>query len=92
MKIVLSQAPINNEYDLFSTFSNFASIKSKYDKIAPAFEEVNSKGYGIITPGIDDLILDEPEMVKQGSKYGVKLKAKAPSIHLIKTLSKILAF
>ena len=81
----LSQAPINNEYDLFSTFSNFASIKSKYDKIAPAFEEVNSKGYGIITPGIDDLILDEPEMVKQGSKYGVKLKAKAPSIHLIKT-------
>ena len=81
----MSNTPITNEYELFSTFSNFASIKSKYDKIAPAFEEVNNKGYGIITPGIDDLILDEPEMVKQGSKYGVKLKAKAPSIHLIKT-------
>ncbi len=81
----MSSTPITNEYELFSTFSNFAKTKSKYDKIAPALEEVNSKGYGIITPGIDDLILDEPEMVKQGSKYGVKLKAKAPSIHLIKT-------
>lgn len=81
----MSGTPITNEYELFSTFSNFASTKSKYDKIAPAIEEVNSKGYGIITPTIDELILDEPEMVKQGSKYGVKLKAKAPSIHLIKT-------
>ncbi len=81
----MSGTPITNEYELFSTFSSFARTKSKYDKIAPALEEVNSKGYGIITPSIDELILDEPEMVKQGTKYGVKLKAKAPSIHLIKT-------
>lgn len=81
----MSGTTITNEFELFSTFSSFASVKSKYDRIAPAIEEVNSKGYGIITPSIDDLILDEPEMVKQGSKYGVKLKAKAPSIHLIKT-------
>lgn len=81
----MSGTSITNEYELFSTFSSFASIKTQYDKIAPAFEEVNSKGYGIITPSIDELILEEPEMVKQGSKYGVKLKAKAPSIHLIKT-------
>ncbi len=81
----MSGTPITNEYELFSTFTNYASIKGKYDKLAPALEEVNSKGYGIITPTIDELILDEPEMVKQGSKYGVKLKAKAPSIHLIKT-------
>ena len=81
----MSNADINNEYDLFSTFCSFSKIKSEYDKIFPALEEVKAKGYGIITPGIDDLILDEPEMVKQGSKYGVKLKAKAPSIHLIKT-------
>ena len=46
--------------------------------------EVNERGYGIVSPGIDDLILEEPEIVKQGSKYGVKLKAKAPSIHMIK--------
>lgn len=81
----MSGTNVSNEYELFSTFSNFAKIKQKYDKIGPAIEEVNSKGYGIITPSIDDLILDEPEMVKQGTKYGVKLKAKAPSIHLIKT-------
>lgn len=81
----MSGKPINNEYDLFSTFSDFSKVKNEYTKIAPALDEVKAKGYGIINPGIDDLILDEPEMVKQGTKYGVKLRAKAPSIHLIKT-------
>ena len=81
----MSGKPINNEYDLFSTFVSFSKIRKEYAKIAPALEEVKAKGYGIINPSIDDLILDEPEMVKQGTKYGVKLRAKAPSIHLIKT-------
>lgn len=81
----LSGKDITNEYELFSSFYQFSKAKAKYDKIAPAIDEVMSKGYGIINPSIDDLILDEPEMVKQGTKYGVKLKAKAPSIHLIKT-------
>ena len=75
---------IKNEGDLFSSISSFAKIKKEYDKMAYAIHEVNEKGYGIVTPGIEDLILDEPEIVKQGSKYGVKLKAKAPSIHMIK--------
>ena len=52
--------------------------------MAYAIHEVNERGYGIVSPGIEDLILEEPEIVKQGSKYGVKLKAKAPSIHMIK--------
>lgn len=81
----MSNQKIENKYELFSIFCKFAEIKTKYERIAPALEEVNAKGYGIVTPGISDLILDEPEMVKQGSKFGVKLKAKAPSIHLIKT-------
>ena len=76
---------INNEFDLFSAFYNFSKIKCEYDRIAPALEEVKAKGYGIITPSMDDLILDEPEMVKHGSKFGIKLKAKAPSIHMILT-------
>ena len=76
---------ISNEGDLFSTISELSSAKKKYDKIAYALDEVNAKGYGIVTPSIDELILDEPEMVKQGSRFGVKLKATAPSIHLIKT-------
>lgn len=46
---------------------------------------MDRKGYGIVTPTIDELILEEPEMVKQGSRFGVKLKATAPSIHMIKT-------
>lgn len=75
---------IKNEGELFSCISSFAKIKKDYDKMAYAIHEVNEKGYGIVNPGIEDLILDEPEIVKQGSKYGVKLKAKAPSIHMIK--------
>ncbi len=75
---------IKNEGELFSCISSFAKVKKDYDKMAYAIHEVNEKGYGIVTPGIEDLILDEPEIVKQGSKYGVKLKAKAPSIHMIR--------
>lgn len=81
----LSGSSVSNEYELFSAFSYFSKIKREYEKIAPALEEVKSKGYSIINPTMDDLILNEPEMCKQGSKFGVKLRAKAPSIHLIKT-------
>lgn len=81
----VSGEEIHNEFDLFSAFYSFAKIKGDYDRIAPALEEVKNKGYGIITPSMEDLILEEPEMVKQGSKFGIKLKAKAPSIHMILT-------
>ena len=79
----ISGVDISNEGDLFSTITEFANTKKEYDKIAYALEEVKAKGYGIVTPSIDELILEEPEMVKQGSRFGVKLKAKAPSIHMI---------
>ena len=75
---------IKNEGELFSCITELASAQKEYNKLAYALHEVNEKGYGIVTPGIDDLILEEPEIVKQGQKYGVKLKAKAPSIHMIK--------
>lgn len=75
---------VQNEADLFSTISNLASVKKEYDKVAVALEEVKQKGYGIVTPTIEELILDEPEMVKQGSRFGVRLRAKAPSIHMIR--------
>lgn len=80
----ISGVDICNEGDLFSIISNLAKTKKEYDKIAYALEEVKQKGYGIVTPSMEELILDEPEMVKQGSRFGVKLKAKAPSIHMIK--------
>ena len=76
---------VTNEGDLFRIISELSVTQKKYNKIAFALDEVNRKGYGIVTPTMDELILEEPEMVKQGSRFGVKLKATAPSIHLIKT-------
>jgi stage IV sporulation protein A len=75
---------VNNEGDLFSIISELSQTKKEYDKIACALEEVKAKGYGIVTPSMDELILEEPEMIKQGSRFGVKLRATAPSLHLIR--------
>ena len=75
---------IESEGELFAYISEISKIKKEYDKMAYAIHEVTEKGYGIVTPSIEDLILDEPEIVKQGNKYGVKLKAMAPSIHMIR--------
>ena len=80
----ITSMKITNEGDLFSIMSDLACTKKKYDKIAFALEEVKNKGYGIVTPSIDELVLEEPEMVKQGSRFGVKLRATAPSIHMIR--------
>ena len=81
----ITNVDVTNEGDLFSIISDLSKTKKKFDRIAYALEEVEAKGYGIVTPCIDDLEFEEPEMIKQGSRFGVKLKAKAPSIHLIKT-------
>lgn len=81
----ITNVSVTNEGDLFSIISDLSKTKKKFDRIAYALEEVDAKGYGIVTPSIEDLELEEPEMIKQGSRFGVKLKAKAPSIHLIKT-------
>ncbi|MBE7010604.1 MAG: stage IV sporulation protein A [Ruminococcaceae bacterium] len=74
---------IDGEDKLMSLLAELAQVKKKYDKIAYALNEVEQKGYGIVTPSIDELRLEEPEIVKQGSRFGVKLKASAPSIHMI---------
>ncbi len=60
---------ISDEGDLFSVLTSFAQTKKEYDKISYALESAKATGYGIVTPGMEDLILDEPEMVKQGSKF-----------------------
>lgn len=80
----ISGVDISNEGELFATITNLANMKKEYDKVACALEQVKATGYGIVTPSMEELILDEPEIVKQGSRFGVKLKAKAPSIHLIR--------
>lgn len=75
---------IDSEYQLISTIKVLAEAKKEYDKVKYAMEEVKRKGYGIVTPVLDEMKLDQPEIVKHGSRYGVKIKASAPSIHLIR--------
>jgi len=75
---------ISGEYQLIDTIKVLAEAKKEYDKIKYALEEVRLKGYGIVTPATDEMKLDRPTLVKHGSKYGVKIKASAPSLHLIR--------
>ena len=74
---------VDDRQDLMETLKQLAEIKRQYDKIAIALTEVNQKGYGIVSPGIDELTLEEPEIMRQGSKFGIRLRASAPSIHMI---------
>jgi stage IV sporulation protein A len=76
---------ISDEAGLMDHMMNMAAIKKKYDKIKGAYEDVEQNGYGIVMPGIDELSLEEPEIIRQGGKYGIRLKAAAPSIHMMKT-------
>lgn len=75
---------ISGEDTLLTLLTELKEIKHKYDKIEYALKEVDAKGYGIVSPTLDELSLEEPEIVKQGGRFGVKLKASAPSIHMIK--------
>lgn len=75
---------ISNDNDLMPLLKELMCIKKKYEKIENALSEVEATGYGIVMPQLDDLTLEEPEIIKQGGKYGVRLKASAPSIHMMK--------
>ena len=75
---------ISDDGDLMSLLTRLAAVKAEYDKVAGALQDVREKGYGIVVPGIDELKLEEPEIMKQGGRYGVRLKASAPSIHMIR--------
>jgi stage IV sporulation protein A len=75
---------IDNDYKLISTIKILAEANREYEKIRYALEEVKQKGYGIVTPVMGEMKLEQPIIVKHGSKYGVKIKASAPSIHLIR--------
>lgn len=75
---------IRDEKDLMRLVCDLAQIRTKFKKFSSALMEVDRTGYGIVMPDIDELTLEEPEIVKQGGRYGVKLKAQAPSIHMIK--------
>ena len=80
----ISGLDIANEGDLMQQMIELSEVKREYDKIKPALDEVKATGYGIVMPQIDELTLAEPEIVRQGGKYGVRLSASAPSIHMMR--------
>ena len=75
---------IDGEESLISIMSELSEMKKRYEKFEEAITQVNATGYGIVTPSVEDLTLEEPEIVEQPGGYGVKLRASAPSIHMIK--------
>ena len=75
---------ISNDEDLFLNIKNLAESKREFDKFSAAIDQVNSTGYGIVLPNVDDMTLEEPELTKHSGSYGIKLKANAPSIHMIR--------
>ncbi len=75
---------IENEEQLMSNIAELAQMKKQYLRLKDAIDEVEATGYGIVMPTIDELSLEEPEIMRQGGRYGVRLKASAPSIHMMK--------
>lgn len=79
-----SGVDVRNEGDLLPLLSEMAHIKREYERMEGALAQVRQTGYGIVMPTISELRFEEPEIVRQGGRYGVKLRASAPSIHLIR--------
>ncbi len=77
--------PVRGDDELMETLTELAAIREKYLRIEEALNDVERTGYGIVTPKIEEMTLEEPEIVKQSGAFGVKLKASCPSIHMIRT-------
>ncbi len=75
---------VKSKADLLMLFQDYNEAKSEYDQIKSALQMVRTTGYGVASPTLNDMKLETPEIIKQGSRYGIKLKAVAPSIHMIR--------
>ena len=75
---------IEDEADLLKVLKEFSHANKEYSKLALALEEVKEKGYGIVPPFLEEIILEEPEIIRQGSRFGVRLQASAPSLHMVR--------
>ncbi len=80
----LTGTSISGEYDLISTMKELAVLRKEYEGVKDAMNSVRLKGYGVVSPARDEIKLEEPVMIKQGNKYGVKIHSEAPSIHMIR--------
>lgn len=77
--------PIENESELLKHMQRLAAAEKEYEKVKSAYKDVLDTGYGIVMPGMEELTFEEPEIIRQGGKYGVRLKAGAPAIHMMRT-------
>ena len=75
---------IDNEYHLLSVLKEMAAMKKEYVKVLHAVDAVRQKGYGVVTPERSEIKLEKPEVIKHGNKFGVKIRAESPSIHMIR--------
>ena len=75
---------IDGEQSLFAALKELSGIRNEYSKVEAALAEVRTKGYGVVTPKLEELTLEPPEIVRQGNRFGIKLRASAPSIHMIR--------
>lgn len=75
---------LENEYQFMKVLKELAEKRKEYEQVADALNSVKFKGYGCVTPNQNDIHIEQPEVIKHGNKYGVKIKAEAPSIHMIK--------
>ena len=75
---------VEGTHDVMRLMKSLSVAKREYDKVSSALEEVKDSGYGVVTPRLEEMFLEEPELIRQGSRFGVKLKAKAPSLHIIR--------
>jgi len=80
----VSGLTIAGDHDILRLMRDLSRAKSNYEKVAPALEEVRELGYGVVAPSLDEMILEEPELIRQGNRFGVRLKASAPSLHIIR--------
>jgi stage IV sporulation protein A len=80
----LSGFKVADDKELLALIKDLSIAKKEYDRVAKALNDVEERGYGIVTPSLSDMVFNEPEIIKRGNQFGVKLKANAPSIHLIR--------
>ena len=76
--------PVESEYELLDYLEEASKMQNEYKKVLQAIDQVRQKGYGVVTPERSEIELEAPEVIRHGSKYGVKIKAKSPSIHMIR--------
>ena len=80
----MTNMKIQNEYELLRAMKEMSALQEEYANVKDAMDSVRAKGYGVVSPKKEEISLTDPEIIKQGSKYGVKIHSEAPSIHMIR--------